>query len=609
MKLSDYVVTYLRKIGVDKVFVVTGAAIADVIDSFTRVEGIDAIAVMHEQTASFASETYTKVSGKLGVSMATSGPGGTNLLTGIANCWYDSIPNLFITGQINSKFLRSDPSIRQVGFQENDIVSMSKPITKYSEIVTDPKKIKWTLEKAVYEAKTGRPGPVLIDLPIDIQKCDINPDELVGFIPNKNATFQMNKVEQSVNEYLTMLNNSQRPVLLVGGGVRLANAVDELRELGNLLKIPCLPTWNALDIIDSEYEYYRGRIGTYGGPGRNFAIQNSDLLLSIGSRISGRITGGVVESFARNAYKYIVDIDEVNLDPELQQVKGDTNIFCDAKDFIKLMIKLVNKKSIKTFDDWLEKTRLWREKYDPVLEEYNNSKFVNPYIFISELSKQLLPGDVIVGDCGGNVVVTNQAFKTKYGQRLCSSNGNSPMGYSFSGAIGACYAKGKNSNNNVICLISDGGFNMNIQDLQTVKLNNLPLKTFIMNNHVYGIIKAYQDTNLEGRHEASGPKGYNPPDFIKIVKAYGIETESIQNHSDLRKKIKKVLDYNGPIVCDVNMHEYYKYEPRIFGWKTPIEDMYPYLSREEFISNMFIDPVEGWKDPVLPNDKKPTLDP
>ena len=606
MKLSDYVVNYLADLGIKHVFVVTGAAIADVIDAFLRNDIIEYVAVMHEQTASFASETLTKVSGKLGVSMATSGPGGTNLLTGIANCWYDSVPNLFITGQVNSAFLRSDSSIRQVGFQENDIVSMSKPITKYATIITNPNKIKWTLDKAVHEATTGRPGPVLIDLPVDIQKQDVDPDKLEGFSVDVKDNTNMDAIDEVVEQYLRKVNESERPVLLIGGGVRLADAIEEIRELGRILKIPCLPTWNALDIFDSEYDYYRGRVGTYGGPGRNFAIQNSDLLLTIGCRISGRITGGLVSSFARGAIKFIVDIDKANLDPKLQQVKGDFNIFSDAKIFIKTMIDKAKTRKIKSFDSWLGKTKEWLYKYDTVLPEYyETNEIVNPYVFINELSKELGSNDIIVCDCGGNVVVTNQAFKTKYGQRLCSSNGNSPMGYSFSGAIGACYTQ-EDVDRKVVCLISDGGFNMNIQDLQTVKNNNLPIKTFIMNNHVYGIIKAYQDTNLGGRYEAAGPKGYSPPDFVKIVNAYGIATETISDHSELKSKIKKVLDFKGPIVCDVNMHEYYKYEPRIFGWKTPIEDMYPYISREEFRNNMYIEPAEGWEEPVLPPNVKKT---
>jgi acetolactate synthase-1/2/3 large subunit len=606
MKVCDYILDYLADVGIKYVFVVNGAAIAPVIDAFTRNDRIKYVCVMHEQAGAFAAETLAKVSGIIGVNMVTSGPGGTNLLTGIANCWYDSTPNLFITGQINSAFLRSDPSIRQVGFQENDIVSMSKPITKYATILKDANEIRWVLDKALHEATTGRPGPVLIDLPVDIQTQDIDPLSLQGFTADVPGNENSDVLEENIELYLNKLNRAERPVLLIGGGIRLAGAIEEIRELGRLLKIPCMPTWNALDIFDSEYEYYRGRIGTYGGPGRNFAIQNADLLLAIGTRLSGRITGGVVNSFARDAVKFIVDIDKANLDPKLQQVKGDFNIHSDAKIFVKKMIDKAMRLKIESFDWWLNITKEWRDRYDPVLPEYYKIKgIVNPYVFIAELSKQLEHNDVIVSDCGGNVVVTNQAFKTKFGQRLCSSNGNSPMGYSFAGAIGACFAP---LQGRVVCLISDGGFNMNIQELQTIKTNNLPIKTFIMNNHVYGIIKAYQDTNLSGRYEASGPKGYNPPDFVRITNAYGIATETINNHSELKNKIEVVLNCQGPIVCDVNMHEYYRYEPRIFGWNTPIEDMYPYLSREEFRSNMYIDLIDGWENHIYPQKGKKITD-
>ena len=600
MKLADYVIDYLADLGIKHVFVVYGAAIGDLVDAFTKTDRIEYVCVMHEQAGAFAGETLTKVARDiLGVTLVTSGPGGTNLLTGIANCWYDSIPNIYITGQIKSDFLRKDPAIRQVGFQENDIVSTVESVTKFAAMVREPGKIKWVLDKAVYEATHGRPGPVLIDIPLDVQKADVDPDALEGFVGEDNRLDFQDGLQKNIDLFLNKLNESERPVLLIGGGVRLADAVEDVRELGRILRIPCLPTWNAVDVFASDYEYYRGRVGTYGGAGRNFAIQNSDVLLSIGSRISGRITGGVPSSFARGAMKFYVDVDKALLTPEFQEVPADVNIYCDAKAFTRALIEEVGKRRVKSFKWWLDKTQEWLEKYDPVLPEYYSEKtIVNPYVFVRELSDQLRPEDVIIVDCGGNVVVTYQAFKTKTGQRLISSHGNSPMGYSFAGAMGACFAPRKGR---VICLIGDGGYNMNIQEVQTVKNYNLPMKTFIMNNHVYGITKAYQETNFGARYEAAGPKGYSPPDFVKVVGAYGISTETIQDHSELTKKIAMVLDHDGPIVCDVNMDEYFRYEPRIFGWSTPIEDMYPYLPREEFRSNMFIDPVPGWENPAMPS--------
>jgi acetolactate synthase-1/2/3 large subunit len=598
MKLADYVIEFFADRGVRDVFLVYGSAIGDLVDAFTKTDRIRYVCVMHEQAGAFAAEVVTKISGRLGVTLVTSGPGGTNLVTGIANCWYDSIPNVFLTGQVHSAFLRPDPSVRQLGFQENDIVSMVQPITKYAVMVTDPARIRYELERAVWEATHGRPGPVLLDLPLDLQKVDVDPAALDGFTPPADAPTATTPMAEAIDRYLEALAHAERPVLLIGGGVRLAGGVEAVRALGATLRIPCLPTWNALDVFTSDWELYRGRVGTYGGPGRNFAIQNADLLLTIGCRISGRITGGVPDTFARAATKFIVDVDDASLDPKLQQVRGDVNVRCDARVFADALTARARGRRLPRFDAWLERTRDWRDRYDPVRPEFRQTRdIVHPYVFMDELSRRLDARDIVVADCGGNVVVTNQAFRTKYGQRLVSSNGNSPMGFSFAGAIGACVAA---PDRRVVCIIGDGGFNMNVQELQTLVTYELPLKTFIMNNHVYGITKAYQDTNFGGRYEAAGPKGYRPPDFVKLVQGYGVATETIRDHGELAAKLERVLAYPGAIVCDVNMHEHIRYEPRIFGWNTPIEDMYPYLPRAEFRANMLIDPVPGWETPAMP---------
>jgi acetolactate synthase-1/2/3 large subunit len=591
VKLADYVITYLRDAGITKVFQVYGAATGDLVDAFSRIKGIDYICPIHEQAASFMAETYTKVTGKISCAMATSGPGGINLLNGIANCYYDSIPCLFITGQINTQFIKKHPSIRQVGFQENDIVAMAKSITKYAKLVTDSSEIRYILDKAIHEATSGRPGPVLIDIPIDVQRVNVEPSQLRKFNPTP-LKFDYAFIQGQIDELIRDLGKAKRPVLLVGGGVRLANAVEPLRLLADVLKMPCIPTWNATDIITSDYEYYGGRVGTYGGPGRNFAIQNADLLLTIGSRISGRITGGNVKSFARAAKKYIVDIDTWNLNPDLQEVEGDVNIYADAGIFIRLLLEKLRYTKLPDYSNWVTKTLNWVFKYPVLLPEYQNDKFVHPYVFIKALSEACGPDDIIVVDCGGNAVVTFQGFETKQGQRLISSNGNSPMGYSFAGAIGACFAE---PDKRVICLIGDGGFQMNIQELQTIRHYGLKLKTFILNNHCYGITHQFQTTNYGSRFLASGPDGYSVPNFLEITAAYDIATYKINNHGNLDKEINQVLDFDGPIVCDVDIDHHAEYEPRISGWKTPIEDMHPYLSRKEFRENMIIKPLANWE--------------
>lgn len=601
MKLADFVINYLADLGIDKMFIVSGAANAYIIDAFTRTNKTEYVATMHEQAAGFAAEGYARIKGIPGVAIATSGPGGMNMVTSIGNCFYDSVPVIFITGQINSEFLRQDQSLRQVGFQETDIVAIVSPITKYAKLITKPEDIKYELEKALFTANDGRPGPVLLDIPMNLQKAEIDPDKLVGFQSEINrSVYDIAVIDAKIDQFLKDLKKTKRPVMLIGGGVGIAKATELLQKVGEILKIPIFPTWNALDIVPSDYKYYGGRVGTYGGSGRNFGIQNSDLLLAVGSRISGRITGGNLKTFARAAKKYVVDIDAALLQKKLQQVPFDISIRCDAKLFLeRLLLKLKNI-SLPDVSSWTKQVIAWKSEYDPVKPEFFTQKeHVNPYAFMRALSKEMKSNDILVADCGGNIVTSNHAFETKKGQRYFTNNGNSPMGFSFCGAMGAWFASDKKSN--VVCIIGDGGFTMNIQELQTLLTYGINVKTFIMNNHVYGIIKAFQDTNVEGRHEASGPKGYIPPDFVKISNAYGVSTRKIKKNIDVQKIIKEVLTHDGPIVCDVDCGNWYTYEPRVFGWNTPIEDMYPYLPRDEFRKNMIIEPVEGWENPPFPN--------
>ena len=608
MKVADFIINYLADYGIDKMFVVYGAANGDLIDAFTRTKKTRYVAVMHEQAGGFAAEGYAKIKGKPGVAIATSGPGGMNLVTPMGNCFYDSVPCIFITGQINSRFLRPDPSIRQVGFQETDIVAIATPVTKYARMVTNPDDIKYELEKALFICQNERPGPVLLDLPLDVQKADVDEKTLPGFDKKVAASsYNMDTADMQINKYIEDLRNAKRPVIMVGGGVRIANAAEETRELGRKLAIPCFPTWNALDVITSDYEYYGGRIGTYGGAGRNFGIQNSDLLLAIGSRISGRITGGNVRSFARGAKKYVVDVDQALLQRKLQQVPFDENILCDAKVFCRRMLEKLEvthgQKPLPDFSTWTQKVTEWKVSYDPVKREFfKQQKYVHPYAFMRILSQEMGKDDILVADCGGNIVISNHAFETRYGQRYMTNNGNSPMGFSFAGAMGAWFG---DPNRRVVCIIGDGGFNMNIQELQTFVNYGVKIKTFILNNHIYGITKAYQETNFQGRAEACGPVGYVPPDFVKIVNAYGIKTVVIESNKEAKEKIDEVLNYDGPVVCDVDIHEFHTYEPRIFGWDTPIEDMYPYLPRDEFRANMIIEPLDHWQNPVYPDVVKP----
>jgi acetolactate synthase-1/2/3 large subunit len=320
--------------GIKYAFVVNGAANAQLIDAFNRNDNINHVAVIHEQGGGFAAEGYAKISGKPGLCVVTSGPGAQNLLASISNFFFDSIPGIFISGQINSKFLRPNKDIRQVGFQESPTVELATPVTKYAKMITNASDIRYELEKAFFLSLNGRPGPVLLDIPMNIQKIEINPDDLIGFDSALfKESYDMDRIKLQIDKFLKDLDESKRPVILVGAGVRGSGAEELILELGRKLKIPIFPTWNALDIITSDYEFYGGRVGTYGGKGRNFGIQNSDLILAIGSRISGRIAGGNVKSFLRNAKKYVVDIDKYLLERKTQQVPFDENILCDARLF------------------------------------------------------------------------------------------------------------------------------------------------------------------------------------------------------------------------------------------------------------------------------------
>ena len=612
MKVADYVINYLADYGVTEMFVLYGAANGDLIDAFTRTTKTRYVAMLHEQAAGFAAEGYAKVKGKPGVAIVTSGPGATNVLTPVCNCFYDSVSCLFITGQINSRFLRSDPSIRQVGFQETDIVSMAQSVTKYAKLVLKPDDIRYELEKALFLSSDGRPGPALLDIPMDVQRAEIDPDALEGFdVGAATAAFDLVRVDEQIDRFLGDLRRALRPVLLVGGGARTAGAVEEVRNIGRGLRIPCFPTWNALDVITSDFQYYGGRVGTYGGPGRNFGVQNADLLLAIGCRISGRITGGNLASFARAAKKYVVDVDHALLQRRLQQVPADENIQCDARIFSQRLLDRIGTLhrtgSLPSFEAWTKRALEWRDKYDPVKPEYfrddgytyEGKAYVHPYAFVRLLSEKMGEGDIVVGDLGGNSVLVGHALKTRFGQRYVTNNGHAPMGFSFAASIGAWL--GADPRRQVVCLTGDGGFNMNIQELQTLLNYDVKVKTFILNNHIYGITKQFQETNFQGRNEACGPLGYRPPNFVRVVEGYGIKTFAIEKNSDMDAQIDRVLSWDGPVVCDVNSHEFRTYEPRLVGWATPIEDMYPYLPREEFRANMIIEPLENWLNPTYPD--------
>jgi len=598
MKLSDYVAEFIEKQGVKHTFGITGASIIHVFDSIYQNPNITHICTQHEQAAAIAADAYSRMTGNLGVGLATSGPGATNLITGICCAYFDSIPSLFITGQEATPQLKKEMKVRQIGFQETQIPELGKPIAKYSVMVDDPKKIRYELEKAVHIAKSGRPGPVLIDLPDDVQRAEIEPRELEAFHPPTETT---SISEEEIKKTINLLENAERPALIIGNGVKLGKAENKIKLLAEKLKIPILPTWAAKDIFPYNHPLVADTFGVSSGRPGNFAVQNSDLILSLGSRLDTHQTGTNLRTFAREAKKIVVDIDSSELEKYSKRgmnvdllINSDINPFLD-----KILSKEIK---IKDISKWKDRIKKWKEKYPICLPEYYHQKEkVNPYVFLETLNQESKDGDIIIPDAGSNVTWSFQAYKPREGQKLFTSFNTSPMGYSLPAAIGAYFATKKP----IICITGDGGIQMNIQELATIKKHNLPIKIFVFNNDGYGIIQQTQDTWLDSRYSASNPEsGVAIPDLIKISEAYGIPTINIKNHEELKEGMRKTLDHKGPILCNVEIEQHHKITPKLSAGK-PIEDLSPLLDRNEFKENMIVEPLEDPKGhPPLESDHK-----
>ncbi|MBI2065066.1 MAG: thiamine pyrophosphate-binding protein [Candidatus Yanofskybacteria bacterium] len=604
MKLTDYLAQYLADSGIKKVFLVTGGACAHIVDSLGKNPDINYVCMQHEQAAAMAADAYSRVTKNIGVAVATSGPGATNLITGVCCSYFDSIPTLMITGQVNLWETKGERKIRQLGFQETDIIDIVRPITKFAEIVRDPNEIKYYLDKAIHIAKSGRPGPVWLDIPMNVQHAEINPEELIGFTPEEDPS-DLNRHTPLLSthtvavEAMDQIMKAKRPVIIAGAGIKLGKAENEFLKILETLKIPVVSTWSGIDILPHNHPLYIGQFGVYGNRAANFTIQNADLVLSLGSRLDTRQTGGQPKTFAREAYKIVVDIDNHELNKEW--VVADLPINADVKDFLASLLLLISKRdeNISDFSDWQSICLRWKERYPTVLPEYHQQEgSVNSYVFTRTLSEVLPPNSIIIPDQGGNLTWTIQGFGIKKGHRLFSAFGNSPMGYAMPAAIGAAFA---DPTANIICIDGDGGFQMNIQDLQTIRHYNLPIKMFILNNNSYGIIKQFQEVYFGGRYEATVEQtGYSAPNFVRVAQAYGIRAETIHDHSGIKEKIIDIINSDEPILCDVKLDESQKLIPKLVAVKTgdgryiskPIEDMIPLLPRDEFMENMIIEPLE-----------------
>lgn len=604
MKLSDYVLHFVADQGVKHVFLVSGGGAMHLNVSLGVESALTAVCNSHEQASAICAEGYSKATNHLGVCMVTTGPGGTNAVTGVAGAWLDSTPTLYISGQVKRPDRMFDAAgkplgMRQLGNQEVDIVSIVKPITKYAVTVLEPAEIRYHMEKALHLALHGRPGPVWIDIPLDVQAINIgDPDALRGFDPAElpEAASSANLAEE-VRRVIEKLNLAERPLLFAGNGIRLAHAEAEFEQLRTLLRVPTVATWCAADLVPSNDSTYVGRPGTVAARGANFALQNSDFLLTLGARMDFAITGYAPHNLARAAHKAVVDIDPAELQklhPHVQQP-----ICVDARAF--LLELLCQKDAIRMRDHsaWDARCADWKTRYPVVTEEHRKSEgLVSIFNLAEVIGTEVNPEDrLVVGNAGSGIEIYLLACPTLHSQRLYHTAGLGAMGYAVPMAIAVATA---NPGREVIAVDGDGGFMFNIQELETIHRLQLPIKFFVLNNDGYSSIRASQRAHFgEAKLGADKQNGVTIPALSKVAEAFGLGAAVIENQENLRADVRRVLAMPGPVVCDVRVIPDESRAPRMQSYQKangsfvskPLEDLFPLLPREEFLANMIVAPL------------------
>jgi len=591
IKVANYIADFLVEKGITQSFSVTGGGAMHLNDALGHKEGLTTIYNHHEQASAIAAEAYTRMTGKLACVCVTSGPGGTNAITGVIGGWLDSIPMFVLSGQVKREttiWSCSDLNLRQLGDQEFDIIHSVKNMTKYAVMVTNPIEIAYHLEKALYLSLNGRGGPVWLDIPLDIQGAMIETDELIHFDSAAEKPWNVPKVTADVaNIILSKIKNAKAPLILAGTGIRLGKAEEEFLKLVDKLNIPVITAWNANDTLAYSDKHLIGMPGTVGNRPGNFAVQNCDLLLSLGCRLNIRMIGYNHFDFAKNAYKIIVDIDQREL--VKPTVKADMPVNADVKDLLNMLLKSDYEQQEK-HTTWLEWCNEIKNKYPATLEEYrkNSCALVNPYVFIDTLFDNLQPDDRITCGNGGACVITFQACKIKQGQRMFTNSGCAAMGYGFPASVGVAAS---DNSKRTICIDGDGSVMMNIQELATVAYNKLNIKLFILNNNGYLSIRQTQ-RNLFKAHFVGidSSSGIGFPDFGKLASAFGLPYFKIDNKTACDKVIKEVLACDGPCICEAVVDPDQNFAPKSSSKVLPdgrivspsLDDMFPFLDREEF---------------------------
>ncbi len=589
MFLSDYVIGFLVEKKINDVFLVSGGGIMYLLDSVGRNSAIRYYCNYHEQACAIAAEGYARVRNGVGACLVTTGPGAANAISALPAAWVDSVPLLVISGQVKRELIADYDRIRQIGPQEANTVGMAKPVTKYAKSVHDPESIRYELEYAYWQATSGRPGPVLLEIPVDVQGMQIDAAKLKGYTPSEDSNARAT-LSANVAGVLAEIRKSKRPILICGNGVHRAKAQQVLRELLDQMRIPISVPLTAKDVIEEDHPMNMGVFGTAGQRRANFAVQNSDCLIGIGAGLNCQKVGFNIPGFAPGARKIIVDIDRAQL--EYQAVRPDVAVQADAGDFLRELLAQVKTTPYQPAARWLDACARWKARYPLIVDDYLADKeHVNSYVFYDKLSDILGPDDAFVT---GNALDTTsyfQAYRLKKGQRTLNS-GWGAMGWCLPLAIGACIGRGGKQ---TLCITGDGSFQFNAQELLTIAHYKLPIKIFVFNNNGYSNIRGTQESFFERRYVGVDPdSGVGNPDFCKLAAAYGFGYSAIATNADLEHGIRTALAMEGPALCEVNISPEQRIFPKASAFRRPdgtfesrpLEDMAPFLPREEVWENM-----------------------
>ena len=599
IRVADYIAQTLAAHGIRHVFMVTGGGAMHLNDAFGRAKHLEVVCCHHEQACAMAAEGYFRASGRVAAVNVTTGPGGTNAVTGVFGAYVDSIPMVVISGQVKWETLvrSTDLPLRQLGDQEVDIVRMVEGITKYAVLIKDPESIRYHLERALHLATAGRPGPVWLDVPINVQAAQIDPETLEGYDPSEDATaWEFSDLKSSVSEVVSRMREAERPVIYAGSGVRLSGQYEIFLELASRIGIPIVGAWNSNDLLPNDHPAYAGRPGSIGDRAGNFTVQNSDFLLILGCRLNIRLVSYNWEKFARHAFKIMVDVDAAELKKPTLNI--DFPIHADLRNFLPALAEATA--------DWKPHHAAWlawcRErvaKYPVVLREYwESDDKVNPYCFMDRLSALLADKETIVCGDGTACVTAFQTIEIRGGRRLFHNSGCASMGYDLPAAAGASIAC---PDQRVLCLAGDGSIMMNLQELQTIAGRQLPIKIFVLNNWGYHSIRQTQANFFADNIVGCGTdSGLSFPDFGKIAQAFGLPFQRCSRHEELDAAITATLVAPGPAMCEVMLDLSQSFAPKLSSRKlddgrmitAALEDMAPFLSRDELKSNMLVPILE-----------------